>query len=146
MSGGGQGRWKTWAATAVALVVLALFLRWLFRTDSQVLSDAVDSAREALVEKNDEAFLSFFAPDVTYQGGGDLVKLKRDLARWHAAGISEVHVLSRTIEVDGEQAEIDLVVAAGPEFLRIDVVNVELNAEKDAEGTWGVRTFTWSRD
>ena len=136
---------QAWLGAIAAVIVVALFLRWAFRSDAQILSDAIDEARDALVEKRDDDFLAFFSPEVTYQGRGDAASLRRDLARWHAVGISEVFVVSREIDLDGDEADIRLVVVVGPELLRIDVVNVDLEAEKDAGGEWRVRAFSWKR-
>lgn len=137
--------WQAWLGVIAAIVVFALFLRWALRSDAQVLSDSVDEARDALVERDDATFLAFFSPEVTYQGQGNFESLQRDLARWHATGISQVFILDRQIELDGDEAEIRLVVAVGPELMRIARVDVDLEAEKDDGGDWRVRTFSWRR-
>lgn len=135
----------TWLAVVAAVVVLALFLRWVLRSDAQRVSEAVDDARDALVEARDDDFLAFFTEDVAYQGGGDLASLRADLARWHRAGISQVYVLERDIEVRRPEADVRLVVAVGPELLQIARVDVDLVAVKDEEGRWRVRAFSWRR-
>ena len=137
--------WQAWVLCIALLVVLALFLRWALRSDFQILSDSIDEARDALVEKRDEDFLAFFSPDVAYQGGGDLDSLQRDLVRWHRLGISEVFILSRDIELEAGDASIRLVVAVGSGLVRIARVDVDLEAREDAEGRWRVRTFSWRR-
>jgi hypothetical protein len=137
--------WHAWIGGIVVVILLAMFARWVLRSDMQRLSDSIDDARDALVARDDEAFLAFFSPEVTYQGQGDHRTLTRDLARWHEMGISEVHILDRTIELDGESAGIHLVVAVGPELLRIARVDVDLEAENDEGGDWRVRTFSWRR-
>ena len=140
----GASLW-TWAGALAALVLLALFLRWALRSDAQVLSDSIDEARDALVARDDAAFLGFFAEDVTYQGKGNRESLERDLARWHQMGLSQVFVLDRTIEVAGDAADIRLVVAVGPELIQIARVDVDLEAAKDEGGDWRVRAFSWRR-
>lgn len=140
----GASLWS-WVGGIAAVVLVALFLRWALRSDAQVVSDAIDDARDALVAGDDDAFLAFFSPDVTYQGGGDMESLRKDLATWHRYGIAQVHVLDRTIEVEQGTASVHLLVAAGPELLRIDRVDVDLLAVKEEGGTWRVRTFSWKR-
>jgi len=140
----GASLWK-WAGGLVLVVLVVLFLRWALRSDAQRVSDAVDDARDALVERDDEAFLGFFSPEVSYQGGGDLDSLKKDLALWHRMGVSQVFVLDRTIEVEQGVADVHLVVAVGPELLQIARVDVDLVAEKDEDGRWRVRGFSWKR-
>ncbi len=137
--------WQAWVLCIALLVALALFLRWALRSDAQVLSDSIDEARDALVENRDEDFLAFFAPDVAYQRGGNFDSLQRDLSRWHGYGISEVFILSREIELEDDGASIRLVVAVGSGLLQIARVDVDLEAQKDAEGEWRVRAFSWRR-
>ena len=135
----------TWLGGIALVIILAVCLRWALRSDGQILSDAIDDARDALVASDDEAFLSFFSPAVTYQTRGDHERLKHDLARWHSNGISEIYILDRTIELEADTADIHLVVAVGPELIQIARVDVDLVAEKDAEGKWRVSTFTWKQ-
>jgi len=135
----------TWIGVVALVVVGAFFLRWVLRSDAQRISDAVDEARDALVESRDADFLAFFTDDVTYQRGGDLAKLRHDLARWHGAGISEVFVVQRDVELRLPEADVHLVVAVGPELLEIARVDVDLVAVKGDDGIWRVRSFSWRR-
>jgi hypothetical protein len=134
-----------WLGGIVLVIMIAVFLRWALRSDGQILSDNVDDAREALVERDDEAFLSFFSAGLTYQSRGSFESLKHDLARWHSNGISEVYILDRKIELEGSSADIHLVVAVGPQLIQIARIDVDLLAEKDEEGKWRVSTFSWKR-
>jgi hypothetical protein len=133
-------------AFVVALVMgLGLTLRWFMRSDYQRISDAIDDARDALVERRDDDFLGFFTDEVVYQDKGSLAAIERDVARWHELSVLKVYVLEREIEVDGHEAAISLVVAAGQGITQWGQVDVDLEAEKDEDGGWHVRSFSWRR-
>jgi hypothetical protein len=136
----------TKGVVVVALVIgLALTLRWFMRSDYQRISDAIDDARDALVERRDDDFLRFFTEDVVYQDKGSLAAIERDVGRWHELSVLKVYVLEREIEVDGYEAAISLVVAAGQGITQWGQVDVELEAEKGEDGEWHVRSFSWRR-
>ena len=142
----GRGGLLIKAALLVAFVVaLALTLRWFMRSDYQRLSDAVDDARDALVEHRDDDFLAFFTEDVAYQDRSSLAALTRDLARWQDMSVLKVYVLDREIEVDGFEGTLKLVVAAGQGVTHWGQIDVDLVAEKGADGEWRVRSFSWKR-
>ena len=139
--------WLAWAGLALGALVLVLFLRWFFRSDAQRISEAVEAARDALVQHDDEAFLAFFTPDLAYQGGGDLDRLRRDLGRWHEMGIRRAHIVDERIDADpaAGRADVGLTVLVGHELLNLGHVEVVIDAVKDAEGDWRVRAFSWQQ-
>jgi len=135
------------AVVLVMVIAAAIFARWLLRTDWQRISDAVDDARDALVEERDEDFLGFFTDDLVYLETKDRAALERDLARWHGMGLASVYVQSREIELDGDEAQVTLTVFAGKSLIlmKMGQVDVVLDAVKDADGAWRVRSFAWKR-
>jgi hypothetical protein len=133
-------------AVVIALfVVVSMSLRWFLRSDHQRISEAVDDARDALVELRDDDFLAVFTDDLVYRGDRDIVALRRDLASWRAAAIGSVIIVEKEIEVDGHEADVTLLVAAGQSVIQLGQVEVELEAEKGEDGEWRVRRFDWKR-
>jgi len=135
---------------AVGVVVAALLLWWaldaLFTSDEERISDAVDAARDALIEKRDGDFLAFFGDDLVYQDGRGHDQLERDLRRWRAGGLSEAHIISRDIQIDPDRvARIRLVVSAGKGLLGLVQVTVEIEAAEVEQDDWRVRSFRWWR-
>ncbi len=135
---------------AVGVVVLALLLWWgldaLFTSDEERIANAVDAARDALIEKRDADFLAFFADDLVYQKGKGHDQLERDLRRWRASGLSEAHIISREVEIDPDRvARISLQVSAGKGLLGLAQVTVEIEAAEVEGDDWRVRSFRWWR-
>lgn len=129
-------------AAVVALAAAAGLLRRCARTDEDVLSDAVDDARSALVEGRRDDFLAFFADGVRYRGSAGRRGLERDVDAWMQVRLGRVHVLSRTITVDGDRAVLALAVDAGATAQFRREVAVDLEAERRDDG-WRITAFDW---
>jgi len=133
------------AVVVSLLVVVSLALRWFLRSDHQRISEAVDDARDALVELRDDDFLAAFTDDLVYRGDRDIVALRRDLASWRAAAIGSVIIVEKEIVIDGHEADVTLLVAAGQSVIQLGQVEVALEAEKGPDDVWRVRSFDWKR-
>ena len=134
-------------AGAGAVIVLVLAVVLLVRgckSEEERLSEAVDDARAALVERRGEDFLEFFAPEVRYHVKKDRKALEKDLATWIDARVGRVSILERNIAIDGDRATIALRCDAGMIFGDGMPVSVELEAEKQS-GAWRVVSFDWKR-
>lgn len=134
------------ALAVIALVAAAMLVRRWMRTDEEILSDAVDEARSALVDHRKEDFLSFFADEVRYRAKGTRADLERDFDRWVEFRLGRVDVLSRGIEVlrsaEGDRATLRLTVDVGVSVQFRRTVEVDLEAAKGADG-WRVDSFDW---
>ena len=134
-------------AAVAALAVIAVVAGWMLvrkalRTEEEVLSDTVDEARSALVERRRDEFLAFFTEDVRYRAKGGREDLGRDLDRWIEVRLGRVDVVSREIEVEGDRATIRLSVEVGVSVQFRRKVQVELGAVRTDDG-WKVDAFDW---
>jgi hypothetical protein len=129
-------------AALAAFVALALLVARAFRSDEERISEAVDDARDALVDRDREAFLAWFAPEVRYLAKGDRKALESDLDRWIAGRIGRVTLLERQIEVAGDAAKIRLRCDVGHLFQSFRVVDVTLDAVRTDDG-WKVTSLDW---
>lgn len=115
----------------------------LMRSEEERIAEAVDSARDALVEFEREEFLEFFADEVTYKGKDRRAALERDLDRWiKEIRIGRVTILEKRIDVRGDDATIHLRCDFGTLFQSLRVVDVVLEAVKTPEG-WKCTAFDW---
>jgi ketosteroid isomerase-like protein len=127
------------AGAVLAVLVYAL----LPVSDEKRIAEAIDDARDALVEHRPEDFLAFFDDPVDYRQGGDRARLARDVDRWVKARIGRVTLLSRDISVTGDTALVALRCDVGNALQSLGTVDVRLLAVKDGEGNWRVRRFDW---
>lgn len=125
-----------------ALLAAVAFVRHLLRSDEERLSEAVDEARDALVEREREAFLGWFAPEVRYRETRDRAALESDYETWARARVGRVTIVERKIEVDGTRATIRLRCDVGHVFQTFRTVDVTLEAAKTEDG-WRVTSFDW---
>ena len=128
---------------AAAILLVVLVSRGC-KSEEERIWDRVDDARDALTDKDREAFLSFFAPDVHYQRSGDFTSLGRDLDRWIQLRVMRVTIVDRKLEVSGDTAKIRLRCDVGNVLQSYTQVDVDLDAEK-REGEWQVVHFSWKQ-
>lgn len=131
-------------AGVLALIVIAIvaLLRGC-RSDEEIVSAAVDDARDALVERDADAFMEFFGADVTYRGSGGHDALARDVARWtREMRGGRITIVERRIDMDGDGARISLRCDVGNILQTFLTVDVTLLAER-REGRWLVTRFDW---
>ncbi len=125
------------------LLILALVVRRLFATDAQRIEDAIEEARDALVEHRSDDFMAFFRRDLVYQRDRGWDALRKDVARWEASGLRQVHVADRKIDVRDGSAAVELVVSASAGLYDVGTVRVTLAVFEDDAGDWRVREFRW---
>lgn len=130
------------AGLLVVFVAAALLLGRGCKSETERVSEAVDAARDALVDRRKEDFLAFFAPEVRYRGKSAMKDLQRDLDRWIEVRVGRVTILERQIAVDGERATIRLRCDVGNVLQSWREVTVDLAAEK-RDGAWVVTSFDW---
>ena len=138
----GLQRVLTGAGVLLLLILGVVFGLRSCTTEEERVSQAVDDARDALVERRAEDFLSFFAEDLHYRKKDTRKELERDLRRWMEARIGRIAILERTITVNGDQASIRLRCDVGNVLQTYLTVDVDLTAEK-VEDRWLVKQFDW---
>ena len=133
------------AGALLFVVVAVVLLMRGCKSEAERVSEAVDAARDALVERRPDDFLAFFAPEVRYHVKKDRKALEKDVAQWVEARVGRVSILERKITVDGTSAQIHLRCEAGMIFGDGMPVAVDLEAE-NRDGTWQVVSFDWKRE
>ena len=129
------------AFLAAAIVLVVLAARGC-RSEEERVSDAVDAARDALVDRQRDEFLAFFDAEVKYHGKKGFRDLSHDVDRWIEARALRVTILERTIEVQGDRATIRLRCDVGDILRSYLQVAVDLEAVK-RDGEWKVVVFDW---
>jgi len=137
-------RLLTGVGVLALVVVVALLVLRSCRSDEERISDLVDEGRDALVDRNREAFLAFFADDVVYRGKPDRKGLERDLDRYIDARVVRVSVGEREITVDGDTATARLGVDVGYLFQEGRRTQVDVRFERQ-DGEWRVVSLDRTR-
>ena len=129
----------------LAATVCAVLLRSC-KSDEEILSEAVDDARAALVSGHRADFLTFFAPQVVYQKKHGRKELERDLDRWIETNVVRIGIVERKIAVDQTgatlTATINLRCEVGAGMQSLGEVGVDLSASM-TDDRWLVTSFSW---
>ena len=133
------------AAALAVLVVRVLTVVRGCRSEVERISETVDEARDALVERRRDDFLSHFSLDVKYRQRGGRKDLERDVDQWIAYHVGQISILDRTIDVTGTSATIRLRCEVGNVLTGFQPVLVDLAAEK-GDDAWRIARFDWKFD
>ncbi len=127
---------------AIVLVVLFVVAKRLFPSREERLQRFLEASRDAVVELREDDFFARLDPAIRYQATGGIPELRRDWARYRASGIGRATIVvqEQTLDADGADVKLDVVLSAGLRPLGRVAVKLRV-VERD--GDWKAIELSW---